>query len=123
MPEYTFHCDKCENTFSIVCSIKEYKDQQRCVCGSKASRSYVDDLLTLNTSVKKSNSELKTIGDLAKRNADKFSEDEKIHLYQKHNAYKFEDSKKELPTGMSRMKKPAKIKWPGAKNKTKRKLK
>lgn len=124
MPEYTFHCDTCDNTFSIVCSIKEYRDTHMCLCGSKALRSYADDLLTINASVKKSDSELKTIGDLAMRNSERMSDDQKNDLYTKHNSYKFENSTKELPSGMSRLKKPPKPKWPGTKNsKQKRKLK
>jgi hypothetical protein len=63
-------------------------------------------------SVKKSDSELKTIGDLANRNRDKISDDHKSYLDQKHNAYKEELSTKQLPQGMSRMQKPkTKIKW------------
>jgi hypothetical protein len=71
----------------------------------------VDDVLSQSTSIRKSDSELNTIGDLAKRNSDRMSEDEKIHLYQKHNSYKFEHGTKELPTGMNRIKKPPKPKW------------
>lgn len=80
-----------------------------------------DDVLTQNASVKKSDNELKTIGDLARRNSDRMSDDEKIHLYQKHNAYKFDDPTKELPKGMNRIKKPKKIKWPGSEGSQKRK--
>lgn len=72
----------------------------------------MDDVATLNASVRKADSELKTIGDLAKRNTDRMSEDQKVHLYHKHNSYKDEASTKELPKGMSRMKKPPKPKWP-----------
>jgi hypothetical protein len=42
------------------------------------------------------------------------SEDEKQHLYKKHNEYKDEQYQKPLPTGMSRVKKQPKIKWPGS---------
>jgi hypothetical protein len=80
--------------------------------------------MTQMASVKKSDSELKTIGDLARRNSDKFSDDEKTHLYNKHNSYKYEESTKQLPSGMSRLKKPKKTKWPGSSiNKNKRKPK
>jgi pyruvate-formate lyase-activating enzyme len=62
--------------------------------------------------VKKSDSELKTIGDIANRNRDKLSEDEKTHLYEKHNKYKDQDLTKQLPQGMKRIQKPKKkIKW------------
>lgn len=116
MPEYSYVCDKCYTSVEILCSIKEYDNIQtnlRCSsCGSKKlSRDYHNDLSNLNASVKKTDSELKTIGDLAKRNSDKFSEDHKHHLHTKHNDYK-ENNKRPLPSGMSRIKKQPKMEWP-----------
>lgn len=75
----------------------------------------MDDVVTQTTSIKKADSELKTLGDLAMRNTERMSDDEKTHLYKKHNSYK-EDAGdcKPLPTGMKRMKKPPKIQWPGS---------
>ena len=84
---------------------------------------YNVDVMSQSASVKKSDSELKTIGDLARRNSERMSDDQKISLYQKHNAYKYDESTKELPTGMSRLNKPKKPKWPGANSKIKRKPK
>ena len=118
MPEYSYVCDKCSLHMEVVCSIREYDKMQknlRCEgCGSKSlSRDYNNDLSSLNTSVKKADSELKTIGDLAKRNSDKFSDDQKVHLNKKHNDYKEDGAeRKPLPSGMSRMKKQPKTKWP-----------
>lgn len=113
MPEYTYHCEHCNIKFSLVSSIAKYKDTTKCeICGKVSHRSYEDDLITLNATVKKADSELKTIGDLALRNTERMSEDQKQHLYQKHNAYKDVPSQKELPKGMSRIKKPPKPKWP-----------
>jgi putative FmdB family regulatory protein len=112
MPTYTFICTKCETKFEAFFHIKEYVEHPQCSCGSKKTqRSYEDDLTTISSSVKKSDSELKTIGDLANRNRDRLSDDQKIDLYRKHNAYKDQDSPKELPKGMSRIKKPGKIQW------------
>lgn len=69
-------------------------------------------MATLNTSVKKSDDQLKTLGDLANRNRDKLSEDQKVELYSKHNSYKDEPvSEKPLPKGLSRLKKQPKTKW------------
>lgn len=117
MPSYTYFCDKCNKSFSIFATIREYKEQINCSdCNVSCCRSYKEDMLTINSSIKKSDSELKTLGDLANRNRDKMSEDQKKTLDQKHTAY--QDAKlkdeltKELPKGMSRMKKPKnKIKW------------
>lgn len=70
------------------------------------------DLATQSSSVKKSNSELKTIGDLANRNRDRMSDDQKAALYAKHNDYKEHKEENRLPAGMSRIKKGPKTIWP-----------
>lgn len=116
MPSYTFCCSKCNIKFELFYSIKDYVEKPKCVeCGSSksTSRSYEDDLHTISSSVKKSDSELKTLGDLANRNRDKLSDDQKQQLEIKHNEYKDEQfkKKKELPKGMTRLKKQPKIKW------------
>lgn len=112
MPEYTYFCEKCSIKFSVVCSISQYTERHRCYeCNGACCRSYEDDLLTIASTIKKSDSELKTIGDLANRNRDKLSDDEKISLHQKHNSYKEQPSEKPLPKGMSRIKKPPKTMW------------
>lgn len=115
MPAYTFFCSSCNKKYEVVCSIKEYTEKMPCeFCNSKKStyRCYTEDLLTLNASVKKSDTELKTVGDLAKRNTDRMSDDEKHHLKIKHNSYKDNKPDNPLPSGMSRIKKPkTKTKW------------
>ena len=67
--------------------------------------------MTQSTSVRKSDTELKTIGDLANRNRDKMSEDHKNDLYHKHNEYKESGQEDPLPQGMNRLKKQKKVKW------------
>lgn len=114
MPSYTYCCEKCNHVFELFFHISDYIENPKCVsCSSrKTSRSYDRDMLTISSSVKKADSELKTVGDLANRNRDKLSEDEKQHLYDKHNKYKDTDLEKQLPKGMSKIKKPKKkIKW------------
>lgn len=125
MPTYSYHCENCTSNFELFFFIKDYKEQPQCsVCNSNNTyRRYTDDVITQSASVRKSDTELKTIGDLARRNSDRLSEDEKIHLYQKHNSYKEEQSIKELPKGMNRVKKPKKPLWPGSIGKKKRKPK
>ncbi len=125
MPTYSYHCLNCKKHFELFAFIKDYKEKPNCVnCKSKETeRSYISDVVTQMASVRKSDSELKTIGDLARRNSDKLSEDEKTHLYHKHNSYKYEESTKKLPSGMSRINKPKKTNWPGATAKNKRKPK
>ena len=123
MPTYSYQCLKCNNNFEIFFYIKDYQKEPKCgICGSKkTNRAYISDAISQSISVRKSDSELKTISDLAQRNTDKLSDDEKISLYRKHNSYKYENSEKELPTGMSRIKKPEKTKWPGSQQRSKRK--
>ena len=124
MPNYSYGCDNCHTSFELFFYIKDYDPSPKCIgCGKIAHRLYSVDVLTQSASVKKGDSELKTIGDLARRNSDRLSEDEKTHLYQKHNSYKFEDSKKELPKGMNRVKKEPKIKWPGSTKPKRRNIK
>lgn len=113
MPTYSYSCEKCCKDFELFFFIKDYTSNPVCPhCETKSTyRRYTDDVLTQNTSVKKADSELKTIGDLANRNRDKMSEDEKNALHIKHNKYKETESKKQLPKGMSRIKKQPKTKW------------
>ena len=114
MPTYTYFCDKCESEFELFFYIKDYVENPLCSCcnSKKTHRQYTKDIITQNTSVKKSDSELKTIGDLANRNRDRMSDDQKADLHRKHNSYKENNEEKPLPQGMSRMKKGAKTIWP-----------
>ena len=116
MPTYSFFCENCENKFELYLSLSEYDTATKlctfCNKSKKIIRLYQDDISTLNTSVKKSDCELKTIGDLANRNRDKMSEDHKAQLSAKHNDYKEQTPTKDLPSGMSRLNRPRqKIKW------------
>jgi putative FmdB family regulatory protein len=112
MPTYTYQCSKCENVFELFSSIAEYRDTVKCTeCKRKAHRMYVQDLLTLNGSVRKGDDELKTIGDLAMRNTERMSADQKAELHAKNNAYKETPSTNPLPKGMTRMKKTKGVKW------------
>lgn len=112
MPTYTYVCNQCSSKFELFYNIRDYVEQPHCSCGSiDTIRSYEDDLSTISSSVKKSDSELKTIGDLANRNRDRLSADQKRELEAKHNSYKDQELVKELPKGMSRIKKTEKIQW------------
>lgn len=113
MPIYTYTCYGCGKNFEKFFYIKDYEEKTQCIyCNKKsAERSLVADAATLMSSVKKSDSELKTLGDLANRNRDRMSEDQKTSLQAKHNNYKQEKSDKPLPKGMTRIPKQKKIKW------------
>lgn len=126
MPTYSYGCIDCKQNFELFSYIKDYQEKPNCINCNKNNthRLYILDVATQATTIKKSDSELKTLGDLALRNTERMSEDQKISLYQKHNSYKDQELEKQLPSGMSRMKKPEKPKWPGTNStKKKRKLK
>lgn len=108
MPTYTYFCNKCNEPFELFYYIKEYQSNPICskCLSKKTHRLYAADVATQYTSVKKTDSELKTVGDLAKRNTDRMSNDEKAYLKHKHNEYKENKPDAPLPTGMSRVKKP-----------------
>lgn len=113
MPNYTYFCTNCCKSFELFLYFKDYKNVVDCQkCGNSCDRYYQEDMTSINSSIKKSDSELKTIGDLANRNRDRMNEDQRQDLYNKHNTYKDQESSKELPSGMSRIKKSkTKIKW------------
>lgn len=114
MPTYSYYCEKCKKIFELFSYIKDYNPEPKCIiCNNQQThRSYISDVITQSASVRKSDNELKTIGDLANRNRDKMSEDEKIALYKKHNDYKENQEETPLPKGMTRMKKGTKTIWP-----------
>lgn len=114
MPTYTYFCDHCNNHVELFYHISDYQENPQCLlCQSPGMhRDYSTDIGTLSSSIKKSDGELKTIGDLANRNRDRMSDEQKQELYMKHNSYKHIEPNKELPKGMSRIKKPiTKPKW------------
>lgn len=110
MPNYSYVCQACLNEFELFYYIKDYQSEPKCPRCNKyqTHRMLILDVSTQSHSVKKSDNELKTVGDLANRNRDRLSEDEKRHLYKKHNAYKEDSSEKTLPKGMTRIKKTSK---------------
>ena len=111
MPTYTYFCSNCSKSFELFSTISSYKEKEKCSeCKSICSRLYQEDMLSINGSVKKSDSDLK-LGDLANRNRDRMSEDHKQYLHKKHNEYKDPSFNKPLPKGMSRAKSKGKTKW------------
>lgn len=116
MPTYSYFCYDCDCDFEIFTYIKDYTENPKCnICNKKTTyRLYSKDALTQSCSVRKSDTELKTVGDLALRNTERMSSDEKIFLHNKHNSYKENKIEtKPLPRGMTYQKKPPKPKWPG----------
>jgi putative FmdB family regulatory protein len=114
MPTYSYSCSDCNSNFELFFYIKDYISNPKCLkChNNNTYRRYIDDVATQNCSVRKSDGELKTLGDLANRNRDKLSTDEKNALYHRHHSYKETVEQKPLPNGMTRMKKGKKTIWP-----------
>lgn len=113
MPTYTYYCDNCSKQFELFFYIKDYIETPKCQFCSKSNthRAYIADISTQSASVKKSDNELRTLGDLANRNRDKMTDDRKQYLHAKHNEYKENKPEKPLPKGMTRIPKQKKIKW------------
>lgn len=101
MAEYSFICAKCDNTFSIFEHRTKYTGKAKCPKCKKISkqRDFSADLPLDN--IIKGDDQLKTVGDLAKRNTDRLSPDEKRHILAKRDANKIMNPN--LPKGMKRM--------------------
>lgn len=98
MPTYTFLCERCNVDFEVCMSISTYNPSQDCpTCkkSDKTCRDYRSD----NVSGTIAN---RTLGAVADKNTSRMSEDEKEHLWRKHNAYRL-GPKPELPPGMERI--------------------
>lgn len=112
MPEYTYYCSCCKKNFERFSTLQNYTDVVKCsICNNMCGRNYSIDMPTINGSVKLATSEIKTLGHLAQRNTETMSQDQKDDLYRKHNSYKEEVPEKQLPKGMTRLKKQNKVQW------------
>lgn len=88
MPNYTFKCKDCKFIYELFSSIKDYDSlDKKCEKCRSSNTHRMYDLDGVTGSVVKSDDQL-TVGGLADRNRDRFSEDQKEHIYQQTNAYK-----------------------------------
>ena len=86
MPEYSYVCYKCKKGFSVIASFSNYKAQETCpVCNlaGHVQRDLEIDWDSLVGSVIRGDDEI-TLGELAKRNSARLSNDEKAALTHKH---------------------------------------
>ena len=83
MPQYTFLCKSCQETFEIVQSMSKYTGKAPCPKCKKQSktRDYLKDK-TFGFMAQPT-----TVGGLADRHADKMSTDQKESLQAKHTEY------------------------------------
>lgn len=117
MPTYTFLCERCDVDFEVYMTLSSYNPSQNCpTCNKsdKTCRNYQSDNVSGNVSNR-------TVGIVADKNTSKMSEDEKEHLWRKHNAYRL-GPKPDLPPGMERIDKKNPT-FEDAKKRSKRKIK
>lgn len=101
MPSYTFKCDNCEYELDLICSMKEYDEETADLScpeckSSDFYRDYFSDCVV--TAVR----EVKTLGQLAERNAKKYGK-EKCQKMMEDFKTKKEPSNKPLPEGITRV--------------------
>jgi len=122
MPQYIFRCDDCSQTIDLFCSMSEYDSKSQSVlcpvCEKKTRRDYSGD--NIRGSVSISLSDCKTIGHYADKQTEKYGHRRVEDMMHDFKTQK-EGGMKELPSGMSRMKKsPNTIQWTKETNKKKR---
>lgn len=85
MPAYDFICQDCEHTFELVMSMSAYCLPSCCPKCNKQSvaRVYTEP----TTNIIRGDHQI-TVGELAERNRDRYSDDQKIALHKKHNEYR-----------------------------------
>lgn len=95
MPQYSYECPFCQDSFEIFSSFANYKQQVECPeCRSLCERDYCSDHGGSSGFVKLADSEIKTVGHLAARNGEKYSEDYKQKLHHEHNEYRYKRKEK-----------------------------
>lgn len=114
MPIYTFDCltklGGCGHQFETFLYMSDIPHKYPNICPqckkiNTITRNFAEDLPT--NQVVKGDTEIK-VGHLAKRNTERFSEDEKEAIYRKNNAYKFTAPDRDLPNGMQYIGEPGK---------------
>jgi len=99
MPTYIYECENCKAMFECKHSIHRPPRRKCPDCGKFKLFRVIQPVMGF---VKKSDNQLKTLGDLASRNADRMSDDYKQHLTEKNRTKPVEEPK-ELPRGMTRI--------------------
>lgn len=85
MPTYDFSCEDCKHTFEEVMSMSAYCIPTKCPKCDKNTviRIYTDPI----SNIIRGDHQI-TLGELAERNNERFSDDKKIALHKKHNEYR-----------------------------------
>lgn len=105
MPTYTYFCDDCQQYFEKFALMCDYTDSETCpTCNScrNVIRALGYDISTVHRTVVAGDNEI-NLGQLADRNTQRMSRDEKIDKFYEQNKYKYEGPETDLPTGMTRV--------------------
>ena len=123
MPTYTYRCNHCKIVFDTFQTVAKYTGKCKCPKCKKISkeRDYQIDLP--DGFVRLGTSQIRTLGHLAQRNAESMSSDQKAEMTRQFNAYKDTEPTKDLPHGMSRMRKNGKVEFTPNAEPSKRKKK
>ncbi len=113
MPEYTFICEKCSTTTSLVCMISEYSNNSKKIkcnsCGGAVYRDFSTDNIGGFVSV--GLSDCKTIGQYAEKQTAKYGR-QKVEDMMKQAKTKKTGGMNKLPKGMTRIEQSNdSIKW------------
>jgi putative FmdB family regulatory protein len=105
IPEYSYHCENCDNYFSKITTIEDYQPKVRCPQCNKKGLVYRDfSSDEVNASVRLGLNDIKTVGHYAERQTEMKSEDELREMRASFNKYRTEGPEKELPSGMKKKK-------------------
>lgn len=115
MPDYTYRCDKCDLTFSIHRSIREYHSIQICpTCGSSSQvyRDFESDGIYVQN--KLSLDQIKTLGHYAERQTQLKG---KLEVEDMRKKFKTKKQERPLPPGFSKLTKEDYVRMPSHKRK------
>ncbi|NVM35809.1 MAG: hypothetical protein HWN81_09450 [Candidatus Lokiarchaeota archaeon] len=104
MPEYSFRCDKCDETFLRFFHVKEYESElKKSKCPSCKSKKIYRDFLADNITPNyiKGVHEAKTLGELADKRSKKLGRRAVEGIKQDQKTKKKNTLEKKLPEGMT----------------------
>jgi predicted nucleic acid-binding Zn ribbon protein len=117
MPTYTFECIKeeggCGHIYETFMHMSDYNPNSfpqcpQCQTSKNVKRNFQEDIPNGYVACQ-------TLGSVADKNTSSMSDDARLDLWRKQNAYKFEESEMKLPKGMKRLRKPTDLKPPSRK--------
>ena len=113
MPEYSYICEKCECSWSILCHRSKYKDKIKCPSCKKSKMVYRDfQEDEFYAAYNYSLSEAKTIGHYADKQSKKLGKNKIEDMVREQKTKKVDTLSDKLPDGMQKMDRPnSSTKW------------